>query len=100
HTRWPRDWSSDVCSSDLRVHVHEVVARVGHDAAVPVEAPERAVPDLVDPAGGDAEVLPALGNGRRAVARHVPAVIDFAQDVLGRSEERRVGKEWSLGWGA
>src|SRR5439155_7077578 len=27
HTRWPRDWSSDVCSSDLRVqlpHVSEV----------------------------------------------------------------------------
>src|SRR6266508_5128897 len=20
HTRWPRDWSSDVCSSDLRAH--------------------------------------------------------------------------------
>src|SRR5439155_14318935 len=20
HTRWPRDWSSDVCSSDLRSH--------------------------------------------------------------------------------
>src|SRR5690625_1715610 len=20
HTRWPRDWSSDVCSSDLRLH--------------------------------------------------------------------------------
>src|SRR2546427_9570559 len=35
-----------------RVDVHEVVARVGHDAAVPVQAPELAVPDLVDPAGG------------------------------------------------
>src|SRR5690625_1184075 len=22
HTRWPRDWSSDVCSSDLRFHEH------------------------------------------------------------------------------
>src|SRR5690625_5509450 len=21
HTRWPRDWSSDVCSSDLRIHL-------------------------------------------------------------------------------
>src|SRR5690625_6673223 len=32
HTRWPRDWSSDVCSSDLRCHnpqiniVHEALA--------------------------------------------------------------------------
>src|SRR5690625_6853645 len=22
HTRWPRDWSSDVCSSDLAAHAH------------------------------------------------------------------------------
>src|SRR5690625_5542434 len=24
HTRWPRDWSSDVCSSDLRIHAIDV----------------------------------------------------------------------------
>src|SRR5207253_6450281 len=24
HTRWPRDWSSDVCSSDLRVFLQMV----------------------------------------------------------------------------
>src|SRR5690625_1934334 len=24
HTRWPRDWSSDVCSSDLYVHNNSV----------------------------------------------------------------------------
>src|SRR5690625_1065490 len=27
HTRWPRDWSSDVCSSDL-IHLHGVGSRV------------------------------------------------------------------------
>src|SRR5207253_6278897 len=29
HTRWPRDWSSDVCSSDLghEVLVHELLER-------------------------------------------------------------------------
>src|SRR5215510_16127549 len=26
HTRWPRDWSSDVCSSDLAENLAEVVA--------------------------------------------------------------------------
>src|SRR5439155_10230805 len=26
HTRWPRDWSSDVCSSDLGDAVHRVNA--------------------------------------------------------------------------
>src|SRR5439155_9969838 len=25
HTRWPRDWSSDVCSSDLFAHAQPVV---------------------------------------------------------------------------
>src|SRR5690625_1018426 len=27
HTRWPRDWSSDVCSSDLLLHNESVNAR-------------------------------------------------------------------------
>src|SRR5215510_13152734 len=32
HTRWPRDWSSDVCSSDLLVAlVQPIVARVVED---------------------------------------------------------------------
>src|SRR5690625_6881759 len=35
HTRWPRDWSSDVCSSDLggllgAVRVHPVVEHLEH----------------------------------------------------------------------
>src|SRR2546427_7049774 len=71
-----------------RVDVHEVVARVGHDAAVPVQAPELAVPDLVDPAGGDAEGLAALGDRRHTVGGYVPAVIDFPQDVLGGAAPR------------
>src|SRR5207253_7292280 len=27
HTRWPRDWSSDVCSSDLRRNLLNLMAR-------------------------------------------------------------------------
>src|SRR3989441_4775039 len=49
------------------VHVHQVVAAVGGDAAVAVEAAQLAVPDLVDAAGGDPEVLAALGDRRDAV---------------------------------
>src|SRR5437870_9719727 len=35
HTRWPRDWSSDVCSSDLRLferlfNDHEMVWKTPH----------------------------------------------------------------------
>src|SRR5207253_8610472 len=29
HTRWPRDWSSDVCSSDLRYPDLEELVQVG-----------------------------------------------------------------------
>src|SRR5690625_7465516 len=52
HTRWPRDWSSDVCSSDLTTSW------------------------LVHPAGLSIRTRPWPDGS-----------------VLGRSEERRVGKE-------
>src|SRR5215813_323668 len=67
------------------VDVHEVVPRVGGDAAVAVELAELAVLDLVDAARGDAEVLSALGDRRRTVARHVVAVVDLLHDVLRRA---------------
>src|SRR5439155_5885031 len=35
HTRWPRDWSSDVCSSDLAVMMLETSSgREHHDSAI------------------------------------------------------------------
>src|SRR5207253_8350072 len=45
HTRWPRDWSSDVCSSDLRDReagkhdVRELARRRGDPAQHPIERP-------------------------------------------------------------
>src|SRR5690625_7470651 len=30
HTRWPRDWSSDVCSSDLKKSVHPLQSQNSH----------------------------------------------------------------------
>src|SRR5439155_7425440 len=41
HTRWPRDWSSDVCSSDLEVRHHAAVVRA-HAGAVGIEDPDDA----------------------------------------------------------
>src|SRR5690625_7981605 len=38
HTRWPRDWSSDVCSSDLRVRRQQVVDDIGQRLAVELGA--------------------------------------------------------------
>src|SRR5207253_8009443 len=46
HTRWPRDWSSDVCSSDLLISHTRIRAVASHNVGnVPVyrvrECPQR-----------------------------------------------------------
>src|SRR5207245_5875995 len=67
HTRCYRDWSSDVCSSDLQVGE---VAMLDLPDVTPVAD---VVPFPIKAVGGDAQVE------------------IFRQE---RSEERRVGKEW------
>src|SRR5439155_14030672 len=69
HTRWPRDWSSDVCSSDLVPADVQIDSHTGSDEF----DPERS----------------------RALDREVERVGLVALPVpkLQRSEERRVGKE-------
>src|SRR5438874_11183305 len=71
HTRSLRDWSSDVCSSDL-------LAELGCQ----VEAADR-----------NAEALAGLAG----VARITTRWIDL-EGSSWRSEERRVGKECRSGW--
>src|SRR5439155_12420022 len=68
HTRWPRDWSSDVCSSDLVVKPR----------VLGVELPR--FDDIV----------------RAKRPQHLPVVL--ARDKVRRSEERRVGKECGSRW--
>src|SRR3712207_7072183 len=83
HTRYWRDWSSDVCSSDLGMPVHNAivgVAGVQHDA-------------------GGRTVLPApvlVGGG--TLVQQSEARPDSACMIVGRSEERRVGKECRSRW--
>src|SRR5439155_3380643 len=94
HTRWPRDWSSDVCSSDLE----------------PDDGPIRR----------DAHRGPRATSGSSPMKRHASpiasrlfservrlvrdfvlgslALIGFVMFFLWRSEERRVGKGCRLGW--
>src|SRR5207253_6483899 len=61
HTRWPRDWSSDVCSSDLLVDRDEA-AFVHLDAGVlcPDQLSVRAPPD------GHEDTVELVGRGRLA----------------------------------
>src|SRR6266700_1972289 len=63
HTRFSRDWSSDVCSSDL-----------------------------------DVGVIPRHGYLSRARQIQVREACYVAGELLGRSEERRVGKECRSRW--
>src|SRR5207253_5482904 len=80
HTRWPRDWSSDVCSSDL---VDADRASPGGDL------------DLVT--GGaalDERFLDAREMQLLRIVRREQAAVEQ------RSEERRVGKECRWGWSA
>src|SRR5439155_8656335 len=73
HTRWPRDWSSDVCSSDLG------------------GAGRRRPPDRTDAVAGveNDECQRQMWAYRQATT---------AGRSTGRSEERRVGKECRSRW--
>src|SRR3712207_7493636 len=76
HTRYWRDWSSDVCSSDLE-GVDRGLLGAGVDAARPVVG------------DGGHRVSLLRGGGWRWVG---------VRDGGGRSEERRVGKECRSRW--
>src|SRR5439155_10024940 len=87
HTRWPRDWSSDVCSSDLTP---------GHPAAGgDAEGGGGPPRGLVGPRLTAADdLLKHGGRSRQAASRRSDRPY-----LNPRSEERRVGKEWRSRWG-
>src|SRR3712207_8923506 len=79
HTRYWRDWSSDVCSSDL-----DVVLDVGLGA---LDRVEHAGVRVIGPLGADVADLA------------LDLVHDLAPTLFeNRSEERRVGKECRSRW--
>src|SRR5690625_7038195 len=103
HTRWPRDWSSDVCSSDL-----------GHGTFVGQLSLSPLVDGLLFRARlNDGNDLRAL---REVVEVRIALDLSVAEQLVGhyrgttnpeltglvdemRSEERRVGKEGRAGRG-
>src|SRR5439155_13458879 len=82
HTRWPRDWSSDVCSSDL--HIVQLGASIfaariiNNMAAMTIELSSH-----VEPKSSPSAVTAFVSIRRKA-----------APIKNNRSEERRVGKEF------
>src|SRR5690606_39716229 len=85
HTRFSRDWSSDVCSSDLdraTVLTPDPAARASRALAAA---------EAHDLAGDPDEAL-------RLLAATQAAPLTGAQAARVRSEERRVGKEGASTW--
>src|SRR5207253_7955259 len=93
-TRWPRDWSSDVCSSDLRRDRPLVVVAEEDERRAHHRREVRALVERALRGGAVAEVhdrdralsLQLLSPGESGGVRDVRRDRD-------RSEERRVGKE-------
>src|SRR5438132_4831772 len=87
HTRSLCDWSSDVCSSDLRSQSPASLARPG---GRPLHLRRRTQSRLLARSGKNGGSFPS-GS---APFLFRPSYLSF------RSEERRVGKEFSFAWAA
>src|SRR5439155_6769417 len=97
HTRWPRDWSSDVCSSDLDSPTgRETTAR----RETPAPPTRGSLPEHARPAchGTLLGIVRRRLRSRRAPddAKTHRQAFHFVCEK--RSEERRVGKERTIRW--
>src|SRR5690606_39795234 len=89
HTSFSRDWSSDVCSSDL-IAWHLIEA-----AGLPRDRTRRVVfHEITRPAIQEAFARPRDIDMRLVDAQQARRVLDRLVGYGIRSEERRVGKEW------
>src|SRR5690606_40353042 len=95
HTRFSRDWSSDVCSSDLFPGFLDLVLRLRRDLGIPHTLDRIGVDDArINEMAAMAVVDPTAGGNPRALT--VEDARDLYERAL-RSEERRVGKECRSG---
>src|SRR5207253_5823421 len=94
-TRWPRDWSSDVCSSDLRQTESLNEIRI-----VPPAPRGTHVQRAATRTSGAAWTTTARNAGalvRRTVRTARGGLLSKtgrSEQECDRSEERRVGREW------
>src|SRR5207302_4871874 len=87
HTRFSRDWSSDVCSSDLASAAAALIV-----IAILIWLVSKGGKEVVQsPAVGTAQVAAAQAALRQAPSDSADLVVTLKKGD--RSEERRVGKE-------
>src|SRR5690606_39663495 len=96
HTRFSRDWSSDVCSSDLGSDSFIALAAIEGDQVVGgVTAYELKKFEQERSEIYIYDLAVAAAYRRRGIAT---ALIEKLKDIAARSEERRVGRECSREW--
>src|SRR5690606_39756846 len=93
HTRFSRDWSSDVCSSDL--HFLPLLYTAGLASVA-----DRPVDTLVEGYAYGSLSMTSYTLGARCPGSSPggEGAAPLETDLPPRSEERRVGKEWRSGW--
>src|SRR5207253_7533451 len=95
HTRWPRDWSSDVCSSDLKGtlfldEIGDLPIGLQPKLLHAIETQQATPLGSVRPFSCNLRIVSATNRDLAAALR--------AGTFRERSEERRVGKECRSGW--
>src|SRR5206468_8202299 len=99
-TRSDRDWSSDVCSSDLFIEEQIAKRAAAADAASTEKLAAAAfATEKAAVAGKPPDQRPKLDSGVIAALGVAAAGIGGMIGGVVRSEERRVGEEWGRGWG-
>src|SRR5690606_41186473 len=94
HTRFSRDWSSDVCSSDLEEGREMIAVAIADQALIAdLDANAARLRQLADPRSIDMDDARA----QALIAQSTP-VYYITGALHSRSEERRVGKE-GRSWG-
>src|SRR5690606_40580296 len=98
-TRFSRDWSSDVCSSDLVIEMHDIWKTYADGTSalngVSVKIDRNEFVYLVGPSGAGKSTFMKLIYREEIPTKGEIFVNGFN---IGRSEERRVGKECRSRW--
>src|SRR5207253_5541060 len=96
HTRWPRDWSSDVCSSDLTAWCCGTGGAKSYvnGSAVTSNAHHATTGTAIPKIAAAATYLLSVKRSKASAARIASGPIAWMK----RSEERRVGKECGGRW--
>src|SRR5439155_9601977 len=94
-TIWPRDWSSDVCSSDLVMPSisGSFSGKITNQVGLPLnDQPNHQLG--IGEVNGTQHSPDPLWNDSKITYWGVNDLINGEGSQTGRSEERRVGKEW------